>query len=314
MREIFLYSGIYDWTIELLITQLKAEESPVKVRMNSGGGDVFAAQGFLADIKKRNKDVLAVDGNASSMAFFAMMYFKDVEILSTTKALVHRACMYGASEEDAKMVKEVNDEYRAAMESRIDVYKFTMITGMTLDQLFNESERDEVWLNAQDLVDIGLVKAENVFELTPALAAKQTVKAEFGAYKEPEKKLTSNNQKPNTMPENVRELTAEERQIIVASGVSAEKARVEAWMVWIDTDAAKVKAGIESGLAISPKDTQEFMLAMANGKSLEAIASTSAAPVNTPKKETTPEAEHATELEEAEKSMLSAMGLKSEVK
>lgn len=311
MKEIYLYSGIYDWTIEQISAQLNENEEPVKVRLNSGGGDVFAAQGFLADIKKRDKDTLSVDGNASSMAFFAMMYFKNVEVLSTTKCLVHRANMYGATEADKKMVREVNANYRASMEARIDVKKFEEITAVTLDQIFNEETRIEVWLNASDLVAIGLVKQENVFELTPALAAKQQVKLELEAYKEPI--INNNNQILEAMAEEKKELTAEERQSIVASGVASEKARVEAWMVWLETDPAKVKAGIESGKEVSAKDTQEFMLAMSNGKALEAIKGNSPEAVKTPK-EKTPEAEHEAELLAEEKAFETALGLKKEDK
>lgn len=309
MKEIYLYSGIYDWTIEQISAQLKENEEPVKVRLNSGGGDVFAAQGFLADIKKRDKDTLSVDGNASSMAFFAMMYFKNVEVLSTTKCLVHRANMYGATEADKKMVREVNANYRASMEARIDVKKFEEITAVTLDEIFNEETRIEVWLNASDLVAIGLVKQENVFELTPALAAKQQIKLELEAYKEPI--INNNNQNLEAMADEKKELTAEERQSIVASGVASEKARVEAWMVWLETDPAKVKAGIESGKEVSAKDTQEFMLAMSNGKALEAIKENSPSAVVTGK-EKTPEAEHAAELETEEKALNAALGIKTE--
>lgn len=309
MKEIYLYSGIYDWTIEQISAQLKENEEPVKVRLNSGGGDVFAAQGFLADIKKRDKDTLSVDGNASSMAFFAMMYFKNVEVLSTTKCLVHRANMYGATEADKKMVREVNANYRASMEARIDVKKFEEITAVTLDEIFNEETRIEVWLNASDLVAIGLVKQENVFELTPALAAKQQIKLELEAYKEPI--INNNNQNLEAMADEKKELTAEERQSIVASGVASEKARVEAWMVWLETDPAKVKAGIESGKEVSAKDTQEFMLAMSNGKALEAIKENSPSEVVTGK-EKTPEAEHEAELETEEKALNAALGIKTE--
>jgi len=309
MKEIYLYSGIYDWTIEQISAQLKENEEPVKVRLNSGGGDVFAAQGFLADIKKRDKDTLSVDGNASSMAFFAMMYFKNVEVLSTTKCLVHRANMYGATEADKKMVREVNANYRASMEARIDVKKFEEITAVTLDQIFNEETRIEVWLNASDLVAIGLVKQENVFELTPALAAKQQVKLELEAYKEPI--INNNNQILEAMAEEKKELTAEERQSIVASGVASEKARVEAWMVWLETDPAKVKSGIESGKEVSAKDTQEFMLAMSNGKALDAIKENSPAAVVTGK-EKTPEAEHEAEVEKDKSEFEAALGIKKE--
>jgi ATP-dependent protease ClpP protease subunit len=313
MKEIFLYSGIYDWTIEYLVAQLKEQDEPVKVRLNSGGGDVFAAQGFLADIRKRDKDTLAVDGNASSMAFFAMFYFKHVEILSTTNCLVHRANMYGATPEDLKMVREVNANYRKMMEAKLDIKKFEKVTGKTLDQIFNEETREEVWLNAQDLVEIGLVKQENVFELTPALAAKQQIKIELEAYKEPVNNNNNNNQILEAMADEKKELTAEERRSIVASGVASEKARVEAWMVWFETDPAKVKAGIESGKEISPKDTQEFVLAMSNGKALEAIKEKSPEAIKTGA-EKTPEAEHEAELEKEEKALETALGLKVEDK
>jgi ATP-dependent protease ClpP protease subunit len=318
LEEIFLYSGIYDWTIQPVLEQLKeiGSKKPVKIRTNSGGGDVFSAQGLLADMQKREGEtILAIDGNGSSMAFFLAVYASRVQILSTTKALVHRADIYEATDEDKKLLGDINGTFKSAMLSKIDPISFVKVTGKTIDQIFDPNNREEIWLNAKNLVDIGLVKKEDVFELTPSLAAEisDKMKNSLGAYHEPES--NNNHLKIEKMADekneiNVAEITAN----AIREGVEKETARVSAWMVWAEIDLKKVQSGISSGKEISAKETQEFILAMSNKTNLGAIQTNSPGAVTTPKTEPTAEEKEKHELIEAEKQLNAALGLKVEVK
>ena len=113
MKELFLYSGFYDETISLLLTQMQeaGDSTDITIRVNSRGGSVFAAWGLFAEIQKREgQTILQIDGNASSIAFIMMLYCPTVKILDTTKSLIHRAEMYSDDEEDLKMLKEQNDK------------------------------------------------------------------------------------------------------------------------------------------------------------------------------------------------------------
>lgn len=315
-NEIFLYGGVYSWSIQDILTQMAeiGDDKDITYRVNSGGGDVFSAQGWLADMKKRTgKNIQAIEGNASSMAFFSALYMDKVTALETSKALVHRADMWLDTPEDAKMLKEINDNFKALMVARIDVKAFEKRVSMTIDQFFEtgmqNNIRHEVWLSAQDLVDIGLVKEEDVLKLTPELEATlQKVTATFDSYREPRinKEPISNVNKQLINIQTTME-TSEKDDLL-----KAEKNRVDAWMVWAEVDLAKVKAGIDSGKEISAKETQEFVLAMNNSKNLEALKANSAGKVETPKTEPTAEQIAETEYKQAEAELKKAMGIKLE--
>jgi hypothetical protein len=105
-------------------------------------------------------------------------------------------------------------------------------------------------------------------------------------------------------------MTQAEIDALKTEGINAEKARVEAWMVWGDTDIKKVQAGIESGRHISAKETQEFILARTDKATLEAIASKSNPGANIPKNEPTAQSEDEKELQTAEAELEAALGLK----
>ena len=319
MKELFLYSGFYDETISLLLTQMQeaGDSTDITIRVNTGGGSVFAAWGLFAEIQKRKgQTILQIDGNASSIAFIMMLYCPTVKILDTTKSLIHRAEMYSDDEEDLKMLKEQNDKMQAAIMSKIDAKIFEKRTGVSIEQIFNPLTRVEVWINAEDMVAIGLVKKENVTTLTPVLS--EEIKSKTGiileAYRERTSAPTSDitvtgSQYVNNLTNNnnKQSMEATEKEAIIL----AEKNRVEAWMVWAEVDLAKVKAGIDSGKEISAKETQEFVLAMNNMKNLEALKANSAGKVETPKTEPTAEQIAETEYKQAEEALNASLGLKT---
>lgn len=316
MNEIFLYGGVYSWSAETILTRMAeiGADKDIIFRTNSGGGDVFAAQGILADMKKRTgKNIQSMEGNASSMAFFWGLYMDKVTALETTKALVHRADMWIESPEDARMLAEVNETFKKEMRNRLNIKAFEKRVGMTLDQFFdpgiNNSVRHEAWLSAQDLVDIGLVKEEDVLELTPELEASiQKVSASFDNYREPKAVIEPIKSVNNLIINNSQTMEASEREAVI----TAEQNRVAAWMVWAEVDLAKVKAGIESGKEISAKETQEFVLAMNDKNNLKTLEANSTKKVETSSTEPTAEEKAEAEYKQAEKDLNASLGIKSE--
>lgn len=281
MKEIFLYSGVYNWTVQSILEQMNAIGADVDItyRTNTGGGDVFAAQGWLASLKTRSgKNIQAIEGNASSMGFFSALYMDKVTALETSECLVHRADMYCYDDEDRNMLQRTNDTFKELMKQRIDVAAFEKRVGMTIDAFFECGKdgmiRHEVWLSAVDLVAIGLVKEEDVLKLTPEIEASiKANKIAFGEYRA--KQLTANISKDASSASNeivnnnnnnntIMELTNE--QVL-----QAERERVAAWNVWAKVDADKVLAGIASGNSITPAQSQEFMLALAGKNALTEI-------------------------------------------
>ena len=289
MNEILLYSGVWSWSVENIIQQMKQypDDSDITYRTCSGGGDVFAAQGWLADLTKRKgQNVQAIEGNASSMTFFSALYMNKVTALETSKALVHRADMYVRNEEDRKMLADVNDKFKEAMRSKLDIDAFEKRAKMSLDEFFNPGSnndvRHEIWLSADDMVEIGLVEEEDVLKLTPELAASlpKEIFASFDNYREPIVEASTKQENNKNLLNTNTKMEKPEIDALVLGAVNAEKARVDAWMVYADVDMAKVKAGIESGKNISAKESNEFLLAVANKSNLTAIESNSPAAVD----------------------------------
>jgi ATP-dependent protease ClpP protease subunit len=306
MKEIFLYNGFYDYTMQALIQemQLQKDMDDISVRMNSGGGSVFSAQGFFKEMQSRRESgkttTILVDGNASSCGFFSLYYADKVKILSTTKALAHRADMYIENESDQNLVDKTNDELKTLMLSRTTSDRFKEVTGVSIDEIFDRVKRVEVWLTAQNLVDIGLVKTENVMVLTPALAASisKNMSAYFGDFKE-QTNLNS------TI------IMAEQNTKTPEAAIADERDRVSGWMSWLDVDANAVKAGIESGKTITAKEISEFSRKLADKSVLEALAANSITGIETPKTtELTPEAAHSKELEDFEKKLNDVANIK----
>ena len=307
MKELFLYDGFYSFTIETLISKMKeaGDDSDITIRVNSGGGSVFAGWGLVGEMQKRKgKTTLSIDGNASSMAFITALFADKVTCLSTTKFGVHRADMYVETDDEKKMLSDTNNAIRSAFESKLNEEAFTNITGKTFDQIFTESPRPTVWLSADDAVAIGLVNQEDVLVLTPKIAADLSSKIvmHMGAYEEePESKQTSNNKN------NDKKMEAQEIKAITDEATAKEKARVDAWMVFAEIDLAKVKAGIDSGKEISAKEINEFLLAQSNAKNLDKIERASAETVKTPEEL---KAQEQAELEAEEAALEAELGLK----
>lgn len=321
MEKIFLYSGIYNWNVEEILQKMNdiGEDSDITYRLNSGGGDVFAAQGWLADMKKRKgKNIGAIEGNASSMALMLAIHMDSNTALETSKALIHRAYMQVSKEEDRKMLESVNEQFKSAIRAKLNVPALEQRLGMSLDDFFYAGEKNEVrheaWLNAADMVAIGLVKEEDVLKITPELAADIGIKstAIFESYREnltqipasdtnktPKGENSNNNQ-------NNKEMDTAEVKAAQDAAVQAEKARVEAWMVFADVDLAKVKAGIESGKDITAKEMGEFVLARTNTTNLNAIENNSPDAVKTAEEQRIAAQK---EVEQEEKALLEGLGI-----
>jgi len=303
-KELFLYDAIWNDTAQELIEQMQLipDADDVTVRTNCPGGSVFAGWGVIAEMQKRaGKTTIAIDGNASSMAFMFAVFAGEVTVLDTTKCLVHRAAMWSTTEEDLKMLEEINAKLKSAIESKVDVKEFNKVSKYTLDLIFDPDARNEIWLSAQDLVQIGLVKKENVLVLTPEIAANLSSNSDIflGNVEKPSKKptnivdpikpiidtptqTTEENIKLNTNSNNT-DIMADKAQLQEASqaGAKQETERAQAWAAWKEVDPTAVFAGIESGEEISAADTQKFMLALGKKAGVEALKNDSPVDVTT---------------------------------
>jgi len=278
MKELLLYSGIYSFTAEEFINKLNEipQDEDITVRLNSPGGSVFAGWGIIAALKERTgKTFLKVDGNASSMAFFLMLFFGDIEALDVTSFMIHRATAWVQTEDDQKMLDDVNKTLRSKMEKKFDKKVFEEVAGISIKDLFENKERRDIWLNAKEAKKIGLIDRikrlepkeieainKNLIAFSSAVCSQGSGLPLQGSNNEEKDKVNINiNKKGKKMTiaelkENHPELYAE----IHKAGATAEKDRIEAWMAFSELDLEACKKGISEGENVNQKTIAEMSL------------------------------------------------------
>jgi ATP-dependent protease ClpP protease subunit len=279
MKEIYLYSGLYSFVAERLISEMNQDsDADVVMRINSPGGEVFAGWGVVAKMRERKGKVyVKVDGFAASMAAFIPMFADNVEALDVSTFLLHRAAMYIENPKDQEFLDKVNKDLRARMESKLDSEKLKELTGVSIKDLFEKEERIDLTLTAKQAKQIGLVDTVKKLNSDEAKAFDNKFFS-LAATAEPAPIIKNENMTLEKLKAEHPELYAQ----IVASAVAAERDRAEAWMVFVDADPKAVAEGIKSGNPLSAKATAELTLKLTSKASLTALAAEAVPPVNTP--------------------------------
>jgi len=255
-KELYLYSPIYSFTAEELISQLNDNlGNEVVIRSNSPGGSVFSGWGIIAKMKEHGNVTVKVDGIAASMAAFMLIFADKVEALDVSKIMIHRADMEVTDEASKRFLKSVNDEMQAKLISKIDVEKFKTISGYSIDEVFAEDKRIDVWLTAKEAKTIGLV--DKIVSLDP-----KEIKALTERFFNVAASATPEIVEPiKPIKMTIEKLKAEHPELfnsVIALGVSGEKDRVQAWLTFVDIDAEAVKAGIDTDNAPTLKEQAEL--------------------------------------------------------
>lgn len=272
-KEIYLYTGIYDFTAEKLISSMEENmDSNMNMRVNTPGGNPLAMWGIAAKMKEHGNVSIQIDGAANSAGFFLLPYAKKVTALNVSSGLLHRADMYASTEIEKQWLNARNKDLRAQLESKINVAKLEKLKGVTMDQIFDPEKRIDVILTAKEMKAIGLV--DEIVELTPIemeamssmfekIAASSSVQLE-----DKNKKLM-----------NIQELRAQHAalydeifEIGAKAGVSAERDRVSAALVFNHLDPEGVKGIIASGKPMTATQQAEFALKAMSPKAAEELA------------------------------------------
>lgn len=296
-KSIYLLSYIGNYSAEAFARALDdANGEDVDTYVNSGGGDVFAGWTMIGKLNEyKGKRRAKVGGHAMSMAAMMLLYFDEAEALDVSNIMLHRADMYVSTPEDQTFLNKVNGDLRRQMEAKIDGKILKELKGVSIKEMFDSEKRIDVHLTAAEAKKIGLIT--KVTKLAPqrlsAFYDAALTPAAFSGFftdevvapvqvitPEPEATQVQVNSNPNiTMT--IDELKAKHPDVYAAavnSGVEQERDRVQAIMVYADADLEAVKTAIDSGKAITAKQTQEFLVKMTAKNQLGAIASDAGTP------------------------------------
>lgn len=298
-KEILLYSGIDSLSSSEFIREMdEAAAEDVTVRVNCPGGTPEYGWGMVAKLAEHpGKKKVKVDGQAYSMGLFFLCYADDSEGLDVSEYLVHRAAYSQWFESSPEYFTDpmrenltrINASLEKAFRAKVDVALFEELKGVKVKDIFSMDSRIDVFLSAKEAKKIGLIKS--IVNITPTKKAE--IESRMSAVAE---KITAQytGTKPpkETEPKNtimtLAELKANHPAIYaqavaegVINGVSQEKERVEACMVFVEIDPMAVKAAIESGKPLSPKQMAELSLKSFSAESLKKTEGSSAKPIVT---------------------------------
>lgn len=276
-KEILIYTDFYRFTAAEIIKELDAAKNDdLTIRVNTYGGDPHACFGVIRKMAEHKKSIdMKVDGHADSMGAYMLCCAKNVECLPTSEFTLHRAAYMDESQMDPAMMQtlqNMNAFLRALLEKKIDPAKLFEMKGVTMDQMFNMANRVDVKLTAEEALSIGLVN--KVMEMDEmmlhAINKRMRMAASTLAQKIDEQigyRIAATTTEPpkqiNTNIMTVEELKAKHPEVynsVFALGVTQERDRVGAWMVYAKIDPEAVQKGIESKEAVSQKVMAEMSM------------------------------------------------------
>jgi ATP-dependent protease ClpP protease subunit len=303
MAEVLLYGEIYSWTAREFIRDVERANGDLTARINSNGGEVEYGWGMVAKFSEyKGKKLVKIDGAAHSMAAYFAVYADDVEALDVSTMIFHRAAWpewiennpVNFTEEMRSRAENINTHLRAAMESKIGAEKWLSVTGTTLDDLFDMSQRIDVEVTAEQAKELGIVSKIN--SITPTKKAEIESRMVAVAEKFTGIKLAAKAETPkanqNPIKMTIDKLKAEHPDVYAAAvkaGVNQERDRVGAWVTFADVDVKAVTEGIKSGDAISATVTAELSRKAFSAQAVTALENGSPKPLATTEPETTTE-------------------------
>ena len=157
---------IYDWigwsytSAKNVIKKLKeANGQPVRLKVNSPGGDVFAASEIYTELRSYSGEVnIEIVGLAASAASVISMAGNS-KMSPTAQLMVHNVST-SLVEGDYRVMDHMSEVLRNANETIANAY--VNKSGMSMEQALELMDH-ETWLNAQRAVELGLVD-EVMFE------------------------------------------------------------------------------------------------------------------------------------------------------
>lgn len=164
--ELLIYKEIAneDWWDEGLATPKKFNDElkalggkDLVVRINSCGGDVFAAQSIYNQLKRYTGNVtVTIDGIAASAATIIACAGENVIMPSNTIYMIHNPMNLLIGFYNQNELEEVAKALKAVKQTIVNVYKMKCKDKIT-DEKLSEMMDEETFLTAQEAKDYGFV-------------------------------------------------------------------------------------------------------------------------------------------------------------
>ena len=156
VAEVYIFDeiGAYGITAQDFISEMKEyKDTPVNLRINCIGGDVFDGMAMYNIIKKREAKTTAyIEGIAASMGSVIALAADEVVMAENSLFMIHNAwggAMGGA--EDMRKTASVLEKISGEIAS---IYKRK--TRLSLDRI-NDMMDEETWFNAEEAYELGFV-------------------------------------------------------------------------------------------------------------------------------------------------------------
>lgn len=331
-KEVLLYGEINAESSSQFINDCNnaldlAPLQEVVIRINTEGGEVSYGHGAVKKIAEIGNKKIKVDGMCYSMGAIALLYCNDVESVDTARFMFHRAGYaqwFEKSEYFTEALKNnteaINADAEKAFRKKIDVAAFEEIAGIKVKQLFSmESNPDEdmIFLSAKEAKKIGLI--DKVVPLSENVKAfvnskMQLVSAKFNKFRvaaqEPEPTQTIKIMNIQELRAQFPALYDEVFETGAKAGVSAERDRVSAALVFNHLDPEGVKGIIASGKPMTATQQAEFALKAMSPKAVVDLAAGAAPAVPTTQTDDGKNDKSNPEVDNFAKSIRASLGLK----
>lgn len=209
--ELLLYGSISDtsWYGDEVTPRLFAEElrvlggKPLTVRVNSPGGDVFAAQSIYNQLKTYGGHItVRIDGLAASAATIVTCAGDTVIMPSNALYMIHNPATYTWG--DANEMRTAANVLDTVRQTIINVYKKRTSNSLTVEELAAMMD-DETWLTAEEALAYGFVdqideKSTVINHMKDGLLIVNTVSCDLGKFRHADKVRELLNRKDKVIP------------------------------------------------------------------------------------------------------------------
>ena len=154
--DIYIFDkiGMHGVTAQDFIGEIKElKNTPINLRINSLGGDVFNGMAIYNVIKKREaKTTVYIEGIAASIATIIALGADEVVMSENSLFMIHNA--WGVTMGDAKDMRKSAETLEKISTELTEIYMKK--TGLSYDVVSNMMD-EKTWLNSEEAYELGFV-------------------------------------------------------------------------------------------------------------------------------------------------------------